>query len=198
MNKVLVLVGTMFAAAMLSVAVVVMMYFSYTNRAVGLENRFKAEIQKIKGAGDNMWKIIEGKAGVTSEYKDAFLAAISAQNAGRQGGDMVKVIKEVAPNLDPTMYRDVANAIEGQRTIFRNAESNVLSIIIQHDDLRTQAPGSFFCSGRAPLEYKVITSARTEHMFETGQDNADADPFRTIRKQKKDDEVKPTPQASAK
>lgn len=193
MNKGLIIGGTVLAAVLFAGVWVVLSFISYQNRAVALETRFEATHKKVKGTFDNMWRIIEGKAGVSAQYKDDFLEVVRAQTEGRKGGDMMKFIQEVAPNLDASLYRDVANAIESQRTGFLNSEVELLSIKQQHDNLRLQIPSSLFVGGRAALKYDVITSARTERAFETGQDDSDADPFRSINRNRKLDALETAP-----
>lgn len=158
------------------------MSFSCEREAVGLENRFKVTRQKVQGVFDNTWRIIEGKAAVASKYKDGLLEVVSAQTEGRKGGDVMKFVQEaMGPGLDPSLYRDVANAIEAQRTNFRNAEAELLAVVEQHNNLRQKPPSSWFVGGRQELVYDVITSARTNKTFETGRDESDVDPFRAIQ-----------------
>ena len=48
------------------------MYFSYNNKEIALRAKAEAQVGKIEGVHDKMWKVIQQKAQVTTEYKDAF------------------------------------------------------------------------------------------------------------------------------
>lgn len=172
-----VLLATTLAGMLLIAAWLGFSYIHYNNRAVELENRFKPAIQKVQGTFDNVWRIIEGKAHVSEKYKNGVRELLEAQQKGREGGSLMKSVQEALPGLDPSLYRDVSNAIESQRTGFLNAEVEVLAIKQEHDNLRMQMPSSFFVSGHPELVYKVITSSRTEKVFETGKDESSSDPF---------------------
>lgn len=148
------------------------------NRAIELENKFKASRQKVEAVFDNVWRIIEGKASVAVEYKAGIVEVIKAQTAGRTGGDIVKMVQEAVPGLDPSVYRDVGNAIEGQRTTFLNAQTEILAIKQEHDNLRLQFPSNLIAGSRPELIYNVVSSARTKQAIESGRDESDPDPFR--------------------
>jgi hypothetical protein len=169
--------ATMAVAGLFLVVGTFLYGMSCQNRAVRLENKFKETVNAVKGSFDNTWRIIEGKAGVASAYSDKLHELTKAVVEGRKGGDTMKMIQETAPGLDPSLYRDVSNAIESQRTYFRNAEKELFAIRQEHNDLRTQIPSSWFVGGRPELVYNVITSARTDKTFETGHDESHADPF---------------------
>ena len=48
------------------------MYVSYNNREVNLRNLAEAQRGNIENVYDKMWKILQQKAQVTDEYKEAF------------------------------------------------------------------------------------------------------------------------------
>lgn len=149
----------------------------YSNREVRLRNRYEAGLEKVQAVHDNIARIVNGKAGVTTEYKKAILDAINIQIQGRKGGDIAKAISEAAPGLDVGMYRDVANGIEAQRTGFVNAQTELLAVVQEHKNLIQGFPSSLVVGSRKPLEYKTIKSTNTEKVFSTGKDDSEHNPF---------------------
>ena len=72
-NKITILIATAIVA--LFVIITTSMFFSYNNQEVSLRKDSDAQRSKIEGVHDKMWKILQEKASVTSEYKDAFATA---------------------------------------------------------------------------------------------------------------------------
>jgi len=84
MNKKFKIIGIVSIIAGL-VIVIGCMFFSYNNK-VSLRNQSTAQIGKIEGVYDKMWKVIQQKAQVTSEYKDAFKEIYPELISGRYSG----------------------------------------------------------------------------------------------------------------
>ena len=58
-------------------------YFSYNNQEITpLEHRPKAQRGKVEGVHDKMWKVLQQKAQVSNEYKDAFTEIYPANYGG--------------------------------------------------------------------------------------------------------------------
>ena len=55
-----------------ALVVLVGMYFSYNNKEVALRKEAEAQKGKIEGVHDKMWKVIQQKAEVSNEYREAF------------------------------------------------------------------------------------------------------------------------------
>lgn len=130
------------ASILLVVAIVigslVATYFSYNNREIALRQQAEAQRGKIEGVHDKMWKIIQQKAQVTDEYKQTFEKIYPQLIAGRYQNDqgtMMKWIKESNPNFDVSLYRDLMQAIEIQRTEFQTSQERMLDIIREHETL---------------------------------------------------------------
>ena len=99
-------------------------YFNYNNQEVALREQAEAQRSKVEGVHDAMWKIISQKAQVSNEYRVGFDSIYTHIIAGRysQGdGSLMKWIKEANPNFDTSLYKDVMDAIEVQRTQFKTA-----------------------------------------------------------------------------
>ena len=154
-------------------------YFSYNNREIALRQQAEAQRGKIEGVHDKMWKIIQQKAQVTDEYKQTFEKIYPQLIAGRYQNDqgtMMKWIKESNPNFDVSLYRDLMQAIEIQRTEFQTSQERMLDIIREHETLTRTYPARWFVSNTMPIEYKVISSSRSKEVMTEGEDN-DVDLF---------------------
>lgn len=149
-------------------------YFSYNNREIALRQQAEAQRGKIEGVHDKMWKIIQQKAQVTDEYKQTFEKIYPQLIAGRYQNDqgtMMKWIKESNPNFDVSLYRDLMQAIEIQRTEFQTSQERMLDIIREHETLTRTYPARWFVSNTMPIEYKVISSSRSKEVMTEGEDN---------------------------
>lgn len=171
------------ASILLVVAIVigslVATYFSYNNREIALRQQAEAQRGKIEGVHDKMWKIIQQKAQVTDEYKQTFEKIYPQLIAGRYQNDqgtMMKWIKESNPNFDVSLYRDLMQDIEIQRTEFQTSQERMLDIIREHETLTRTYPARWFVSNTMPIEYKVISSSRSKEVMTEGEDN-DVDLF---------------------
>ncbi len=145
------------------------------NDEVSLRNRAEAQQEVCEATFDTMWKIIQTKAQVAEQYKDSFAAIYPELIAGRYGGDrggaLMSWIQESNPNFDTALYRDVSNSIESERHSFLEAQRVLLDIKREHDNLRQQFPSSLIVGSRPELEVEIITSSRTESVYEAGTED---------------------------
>ncbi|MBO4645964.1 MAG: hypothetical protein J5642_05565 [Bacteroidales bacterium] len=156
------------------VVLLIGMYFSYNNKEIALRKESEAQKGKIESVHDTMWKIIKQKAQVSEKYKDAFEKIypdlIRGRYANDQGG-MMKWIKEQNPDFDTSLYRDLSQAIEVQRTIFSNAQQRMLDILRERETLIESLPAKFFISNKTKIDYEVISSTNTKTVMETRIDD---------------------------
>ena len=163
----------------ISIAVIVMvfgvvtlsMYFSYNNTDAKLRAQAEAQRGKIEGVHDKMWKVLQQKAQVSNEYKNAFSEIYPALIEGRysQGdGSFMKWIQEANPNFDTSLYKDLMQSIEIQRTEFAKTQERMLDIIREHEVLQTTVPSKWFLKNTEPIEYVVISSTRSKMVMEIG------------------------------
>ncbi len=68
-------------------------------------------------------------------------------------------------------------SIEAQRESFHRDQQHLTKLWQQHSDALTTAPSSFVVGGRPPIELKLVTSAKTDAVFESHQEN-DVDLFK--------------------
>ena len=150
------------------------MYFSYNNKEIALRAKAEAQVGKIEGVHDKMWKVLQQKAQVSNEYKDAFSEIYPALIEGRysQGdGSLMKWITEANPNFDTSLYKDLMQSIEIQRTEFQKVQEKMLDVIREHNVLLTTVPSKWFISNTETIEYTVISSTRSKAVMETGLDD---------------------------
>ena len=149
-------------------------YFNYNNQEVALREQAEAQRGKVEGVHDAMWKIISQKAQVSQEYREGFDSIYTHIIAGRysQGdGTLMKWIKEANPNFDSSLYKDVMDAIEVQRTQFMKAQERMIDIKRQHTTLCKTYPGCWFISNKSEIEYTVVSSSQSKEVMESGIDD---------------------------
>jgi hypothetical protein len=83
----------------------------------------------------------------------------------------MKWIKEANPNFDTSLYKDVMDAIEVQRTQFKTAQERMLDIKRQHSTLCKTYPGCWFIKNTSEIEYTVVSSSKSKEAMTTGVDD---------------------------
>ena len=151
----------------------ILMCVSYSNKEISLRNQSNAQIGKIEGVYDKMWKVIQQKAKVTSEYKEAFKEIYPELISGRysEGEELMKWIQEDNPDFDASLYKDLMQSIEILRTEFQHAQERELDIIREHNNLRQKFPGSLFVGNREEINYNIISSTQAKTIMTTGLDD---------------------------
>ena len=153
---------------------------SYNNQEKDVRNRAEAQRGKVEVVYDQMFKILQQKAGVTNEYKEAFKDIYPALIEGRysQGdGSLMKWIQESNPNFDTSLYKDLMRSIEVERNNFTTQQTVMLDIMRQHTNLLTQEPSSWFIKNKEPIQYTIISSTKSKETMQTGLDD-DIDLFK--------------------
>jgi len=170
--KALIVLGVAVVAV---VAVWFIMAVTYENKAIGLENKAAAQTTVNEAFFDKMWKVIQQYAEVSDEYKTTFKEVYPALMEGRygdaRGGALLSFITESNPDFDITLYANLQKAIEAQREGFFREQKKLTDLKLQHDDIRTTWPGRVFVGDRPEMEIKIVTSAKTDEVFNTGQEN---------------------------
>lgn len=152
----------------------VYMYFSYNNREVALRKEAEAQNKKIASVHDTMWKILKEKAGVSEQYRETFEKIYPEIISGRyanDGGSTMKWIQESNPDFDTSIYKDLMQAIEVQRTYFSNAQQRMLDIIRERETLIESMPAKWFVKNKSVIEYTVIASDKTNDVMTSRVDN---------------------------
>lgn len=151
------------------------MFVNYSNQEIQLASQVKAQQKNNQVVFDTTWKIISQTAQVSENYKDSFANIYPDIMNGRygnaRGGALMSWVTESNPNFDISLYQKLIIAIEAQRTNFANEQKKLIDLDREHQVLCTTFPGSLFLGSRADLKINIVTSAKTEEAFKTGQDN---------------------------
>lgn len=156
---------------LLVVLIIASMWIGYSNEEKALRVDFSNAQRASQVDFDNMWKTIQQKYQIKGDYEDTLKGIFAEMARGREGGSLFKSVTESIPGLDTTVYRELMATIEGKRNQFQSYQLKLSDLKAQHDKLLSLFPGSLFVGGRPPLQIKLVTSARTESAFESGQDN---------------------------
>jgi len=158
------------------IAIVFFTKVSYSNKEIDLREQCKAQQDANKVIYDKVWKVIKQKAQITDKYENAFKSIYSGMMNARYEGEkqqapLFKFVSEHHPNLSIEMYKDLSDAVEANRAEFMRVQKRLIDIKREHDVLRKKFPGSLFIGGRPELDIKLITSSKTEQVFQTGKED---------------------------
>lgn len=149
--------------------------------AVNLSNSYnkkfvmgKAFQQNCEVVFDNTWKKIQQQANVTNEYKEGFRQIyVEMMNArySEDNGTFMKWIQESNPTFDSSLYKTLMNTIEGSRNEFTMEQKKLIDIDRELKSMKVTFPNSLVLGNKKDLEIKIITSAKTDEVYKTGQEN---------------------------
>ncbi len=153
--------------------VLLIMFFTYNNKEIYLRKEADAQRKKIESTHDKMWKVIKQKAEVSDKYRETFERVYPEIIAGRysDGSSAMKWIQEANPNFDTSLYNDLMQAIEIQRTHLHNAQTRMLDVIRERASLIESYPSRWFITNKSEIEYEVISSTKTHNVVETRVDD---------------------------
>ena len=166
-------------AAVAILLILLIMFFTYNNKEIYLRKEADAQRKKIESTHDKMWKVIKQKAEVSDKYRETFERVYPEIIAGRysDGSSAMKWIQEANPNFDTSLYNDLMQAIEIQRTHLHNAQTRMLDVIRERASLIESYPSRWFITNMSEIEYEVISSTKTHNVVETRVDD-DVDVFK--------------------
>lgn len=152
---------------------------STSNDEVDLRNRFKQKMDERTAFYDKMWKTISQKSQIAIKNDSSFTNNINVIMTGRKDaqGIFMKWVQESNPNANyeavSSLYADLSRAVEGQRDGFFMEEKMIQGIVLEHDNIMSKFPSGFILSifGRSKLNYKPITSDKTDGVIQSGKDN---------------------------
>ena len=165
-------------AAVAILLVLLIMFFTYNNKEIYLRKEADAQRKKMESTHDKMWKVIKQKAEVSDKYRETFERVYPEIIAGRysDGSSAMKWIQEANPTFDTSLYNDLMQAIEIQRTHLHDAQTRMLDVIRERASLIESYPSRWFITNRSEIEYEVISSTKTHNVVETRVDD-DVDVF---------------------
>ena len=161
-------------AAVAILLVLLIMFFTYNNKEIYLRKEADAQRKKIESTHDKMWKVIKQKAEVSDKYRETFERVYPEIIAGRysDGSSAMKWIQEANPDFDTSLYNDLMQAIEIQRTHLHNAQTRMLDVIRERASLIESYPSRWFITNKSEIEYEMISSTKTHNVVETSVDDA--------------------------
>lgn len=133
---------------------------------------------------DKTWKIISQKAQISDKYADDFKQTFIGANDARYKNKenmMMMWIQEQNPNLDPSLYRELGQAVEAQRNEYLSIVKAQISIAQEHN-VKVTSSGAFLpCTilriignpqqACDTVTVRQVTSSRTDNAFKTGKDD---------------------------
>lgn len=167
--------GLLSLGAIVLVAIItVSMWASYQNQEISLREEFNAKNKANEAFFDAMFKILQQKANVSSEYKESFKEIYQPLIEGRYAEDsglLMKWIQESNPTFDASLYKDLMQSIEAERKGFFRHQAKLIDIKREHDILIKKIPSRWFLSDAEELGLKIITSSHTERTFQIGKED---------------------------
>ena len=163
------------------IGVLVMSYISAYNTGNAMEQTLKATYTNNQNILAQYSQKVMEAAQVPDMARDDSVKIAKEAMQGRYGAEgskaVFQMITEQNPSVDPTLYRQVQQIIEGGRTEFQNAQTR----LIDQTRVYESALGSFWqgmwmrIAGYPKVnlaDYKVITTDRTERTFQAGKEEA--------------------------
>lgn len=175
----LIVLGAILAFLVAAALVVFGSYVSASNRGNDLEQLIKATYENNENVLAQYSQKVMETAQVPSMMTEDLSKIAKAAIEGRYGPDgskaIFQAIQEQNPQLDPMLYRQVQQVIEGGRTEFQN---NQTRLIDQKRAYQT-ALGTFWggmwlrIAGYPKIDldkYKIVTTDRASEAFKTGKE----------------------------
>lgn len=146
------------------------------NSAAGLRNTYEMKIKDNESEYDNMWKKISQTAQIADAQKEGFRQVYSDYAQARtpqSQNQLMTWIKESAPNIDLSIYKQVLNTITGSRDSWTMRQKELVGIAEEYNKKMVTMPSGFILKlfGFQIIDPKVITSGKTEAAFATGKDD---------------------------
>lgn len=174
---VLVILGVIVAG----IVALALMVMSAYNTANVLENNIKGTYENNKNILAQYGQKVLEAAQVPEMARDDLMKVATAAMEGRYGADgskaVFQAINEQNPTVDPQLYRQIQQIIEGGRNEFQNAQTRLIDQKKGYETALGSFPtGMFMRMVGYPkvnlADYKVITTDRTEQTFKNGKEDA--------------------------
>lgn len=168
----------------ITIAIVMMAagFITISNSEIRLRNTITAKQQDNKSELDNMVKKIMQSGQVSQEQAKQVASVVTGYAEARatggpanQGaGGFINAVAESVPSLPDGFFdvnRNLQNIITSSRDSFTQRQKEILDLKREHDNMITTFPSSLVVGARGKIEVQIVTSARADESFETGQDN---------------------------
>lgn len=153
---------------------------SFSNTEISIRNRFDQKMTERTAFYDKMWKTLSQKSQIALKNDSSFARNVNAIMEGRKdAGDVfMKWVTESNPNVNydqvSVLYQELSRTVESERNGFFIQEKAIQGIVLEHKNHIGLFPNSFINSlffNRPPIEYRPITSDRTDGVMSIGKDN---------------------------
>lgn len=161
----------------LVVLIVVLIGVGAVNHEIDLRNQAGAQEKANQVVYDEVWKVLQQKAGILDKYADDFKSVYGTIMEDRYQGEKngpsptFKWIQESNPGFSWEMYKDLSVAIEAYRGKFSRVQQKLIDIKREHDNLRQKIPSCWFVGGKPELQITIVTSTKTERTFKSGKED---------------------------
>lgn len=151
------------------------MYISVSNSEIKLRSKIESQEQNIESFYDKMWKILQDKAEVSNQYKEAFKeiypSLIEGRYGNERGGALMSWITEHNPEFKTELYIELTRSIEAERTGFFIEQKKMIDMVNQHRIMLKTFPNNILIGKRDPIVYVVISSDSTKDIMKSRVDN---------------------------
>lgn len=153
------------------------------NKEVDMRELVEAQQQTCEANFDKMYKTVSQLAQIPEEFteksKEAFKEIYPALMEGRyqndRGGALMSWVTEQNPQYDMAalqeLYMKLANAIEANRAEYFIEQKKLIDYSREHSAMLKKFPGYLWLADKEEIEITIITSAYTEDVYKTGQEN---------------------------
>lgn len=151
-------------------------YVSAANYGNAIEQRLKTKMEDNENIYASYGQKVAELAQVPKMYADDLKSVTTAAIQGRYGENGSQAtfqwLKEQNPQLDPSLYKKIANTIEAGRDEFKNAQTQMLDIKRSYTtSLGTVWTGFWLNMAGYPKlnldDYKIVTTDRASDAFKT-------------------------------
>ena len=153
------------------------------NTEIELRNQAIAQEKANQVVYDEVWKVLQQKAGILDKYAEDFKSVYGTIMEDRYQGEKngpsptFKWIQEHNPTFSWEMYKDLSVAVEAYRGKFSRVQQRLVDIKREHENLRQKIPSCWFVGNKPELKITIVTSTKTDYTFKSGKED-DIDLFK--------------------
>jgi hypothetical protein len=151
------------------------MYATYHNQEVMLRNLITNKQTDNTSEFDNMWKKISQVAQVSEKdrasLRDIFVAYAEARTGTENEKAIMDWVQESVPAISSDTMKNLQNIITASRDAWTMRQKELIDAKREHDNLIDKFPSNLFIGNRGKIDIKVITSTKTEKVFDERKDD---------------------------
>lgn len=174
MNKMWIFVAGFVGIVLIGAVIFGTYWMNVSNKEVQLRNLIVGKQRDNTSEYDNMWKKIAQVAQVPEEKKNALKEIFTSHAQARttpSNNVVMNWIKESVPTVNMDIYDSLMNIITSSRDSWTMRQKELIDFKREHDNLIDMFPSSLFVGSRGKIDIKIITSTKTERVFEQQKDD---------------------------